>query len=147
MRLLLQRVTEASVTVDSEIVGQIGKGYLLFLGVMHGDTAAHAKLLAEKIIKLRLFDGEGGKINDRSILDREGDILVVSQFTLAGRVEKGNRPDYTQAAPPDEAETLYEYFIDTLKKLGVKTVESGTFGASMNVKLQNDGPVTLIIER
>lgn len=147
MKLVLQRVLQASVSVDSEIIGQIGNGYLIFLGVMQGDTSAQAQLLAEKVVKLRLFDGENGKINDRSVLDIDGEILVVSQFTLAGRLEKGNRPDYTQAAPPDEAEKLYEYFIGKLKELGVRHVPSGKFGAMMAVSLVNDGPVTLIMER
>ena len=147
MRLLLQRVTEASVRVDEEIVGQIDMGYLLFLGVMQGDTSAQAELLAEKVTKVRLFDGEDGKINDQSIVEIGGSILVVSQFTLAGRLEKGNRPDYFQAAAPDDAKLLYEYFIRKLETLGVKTVQSGEFGAYMGVSLVNDGPVTLIIER
>lgn len=147
MRILLQKVTQASVSVDSEVIGEIGQGYLLFLGVLQGDSSAQAQLLAEKIVKLRLFDGEGGKINDKSILEIDGDILVVSQFTLAGRTEKGNRPDYTQAAPPDTAQKLYEYFIQKLTELGVSTVETGRFGAYMDVELRNDGPVTLVLER
>lgn len=147
MKLVLQKVTQASVTVDGEVIGQIGKGYLLFLGVLHGDTAAQAELLAEKIVKLRLFDGENGKINDQSILDTEGEILVVSQFTLAGKFEKGNRPDYTQAEDPKSAKKLYEYFMEKLRQLGVNTVESGEFGAYMDVSLQNDGPVTLLLEK
>lgn len=147
MRIILQKVTDASVSVDEETVGSIGSGYLLFLGILQGDTSAQAELLAEKIVKLRLFDGADGKINDRSILDVKGEILVVSQFTLAGRTEKGNRPDYTQAASPDDAEKLYEYFIRKLKELGVETVASGAFGAYMDVALRNDGPVTLILER
>ena len=147
MKVVLQRVSQASVTVADEMVGQIGKGYLLLFGVVDGDTSAQAQLLAEKIVKLRLFDGEGSKINDQSILDIDGDILVVSQFTLAGRFEKGNRPDYTQAASPDEAEKLYEYFIGKLTELGVSTVQHGQFGAMMDVSLSNDGPVTLILEK
>ncbi|MCA9370938.1 MAG: D-tyrosyl-tRNA(Tyr) deacylase [Candidatus Peregrinibacteria bacterium] len=147
MRILLQKVTDASVAVHGDIVGQIGIGYLLFLGVLHGDTSAQAELLAEKIVKLRLFDGEDGKINDRSILDTNGEILVVSQFTLAGRTEKGNRPDYTQAADPESAGKLYEYFVRKLESLGVQRVETGEFGAHMDVMLHNDGPVTLILEK
>ena len=147
MKVVLQKVSEASVTVNDEVVGHIDSGYLLLFGVINGDSAAQAQLLAEKIVKLRLFDGEEGKINDQSILDTKGEILVVSQFTLAGRTEKGNRPDYTQTADPDTAEKLYEYFISKLKQLGVKTVETGTFGAYMDVKLRNDGPVTLVLER
>ncbi len=147
MKVLLQRVTEASVTVDSTMIGTIGRGYLLFLCVLKGDTSAQAALLAEKIVKLRLFPDEQGKINDRSILDVGGDILVVSQFTLAGRAEKGNRPDYTHAAPPEEAKVLYAYFIGKLRELGVTRVVSGAFGAVMDVKLCNHGPVTLWLER
>lgn len=147
MKVILQKVTEASVTVDSEIVGQIDRGYLLFLGILQGDTSAQAELLAEKITKTRLFDSADGKINDQSILDVQGSILVVSQFTLAGRLEKGNRPDYSRAAPPEDAKVLYEYFIRKLEQMGVQKVESGEFGAYMGVSLVNDGPVTLIIER
>jgi D-tyrosyl-tRNA(Tyr) deacylase len=147
MRLLLQKVTEASVSVDTEIIGQIGEGYLLFLGILRGDTSAQAELLAQKIVNVRLFDGKDGKINDQSIIDISGNILVVSQFTLAGRLEKGNRPDYSQAAPPEDAKVLYEYFIRKLEQLGVLNVENGEFGAHMDVSLINDGPVTLIIER
>jgi len=147
MRLLLQKVSEASVSVDDQTVGQIGPGYLLFLGVMGGDTSAQAQLLAEKVTKLRLWPGEDGKINDRSLLDVGGDLLIISQFTLAGRLEKGNRPDYTQAAAPEEAEKLYEYFVEKLSELGVSRVEMGKFGAMMQVSLVNDGPVTLMLER
>ncbi len=147
MKVILQKVSEASVDVQEEIVGQIGAGYVLFFGVISGDTSAQAELLAEKIVKIRLFDGPEGKINDRSILDESGEILVVSQFTLAGSTEKGNRPDYSAAAPPNDAKVLYEYFIQKLKDLGVTKVESGEFGAYMNVRLINDGPVTLILER
>ena len=147
MSMVLEKVAEAAVSVDGETVGSIGEGYLLLFGVLRGDTAAQAQLLAEKIVKLRLFDGENGKINDRSVLDAGGGILVVSQFTLAGNTEKGNRPDYTAAAPPDEARMLYEYFIGKLRELGVARVEAGEFGAHMDVSLRNDGPVTLILEK
>ena len=147
MKVILQKVTEASVSVSDEVIGQIGTGYLLFIGVITGDTSAHAALLAEKIVKTRLFDGENGKMNDRSILDIDGEILVVSQFTLAGTLQKGNRPDYSAAAAPDDAKVLYEYFIKKLKELGVVIVQSGEFGAYMDVSLKNDGPVTLILDR
>lgn len=147
MRLLLQKVTSASVSVDSSVVGEIDQGYLLFLGVMEGDTEESADKLAEKTVNLRLFDGEDGKINDRSLLDIDGQILVVSQFTLAGDLKKGNRPDYTAAADPKSATKLYEYFIEKLRSLGVKKVEAGEFGAYMRVDLVNDGPVTLWLER
>jgi len=147
MKLLLQKVTQSSVTVNEEIIGQIGAGYLLFIGIVSGDTSAQAELLAEKVVKLRLFDSKEGKMNDLSILDTKGDILVVSQFTLAGSTQKGNRPDYSAAAAPDDAKVLYEYFIRKLQELGVGNVQSGQFGAYMNVTILNDGPVTLIMER
>ncbi len=147
MKLLLQKVTSASVTVDSSVVGEISKGYLLLLGVMEGDGEEQAERLAEKVVNLRLFDGEGGKINDQSLLDIGGEALVVSQFTLAGSLKKGNRPDYTAAADPESAEKLYEYFMEKLKSLGVSKVEAGEFGARMQVKLINDGPVTLCLEK
>lgn len=147
MRILLQRVASASVTVDDKTVGSIRRGYLLFLGVMQGDTDAQAEWLAEKVTKLRLFDGDDGTINDRSLLDIGGDSLVVSQFTLAGKTEKGNRPDYTGAAKPDDAKKLYASFVAHLRSLGVTKVETGVFGAHMTVALVNDGPVTLVLER
>ena len=147
MRLLLQKVAKARVLAGNEVLGEIATGYLLFLGILRGDTSAQAQLLAEKVVKLRLFDGAEGKINDRSVLDVGGEILVVSQFTLAGSAEKGNRPDYTSAAPPDEAKVLYDYFIAKLRELGVGNVEQGRFGASMQVELTNDGPVTLVLDR
>ncbi|MBU0458019.1 D-tyrosyl-tRNA(Tyr) deacylase [Patescibacteria group bacterium] len=147
MRLLLQKVTRASVSVDQKKVGEIAKGYLLFLGVIEGDTNEQADKLAEKVVNLRLFDGEGGKINDKSLLDTGGEALVVSQFTLAGDLKKGNRPDYTEAASPEVGRELYEYFIEKLKSLGVIKVEAGEFGAYMKVELVNDGPVTLVLER
>jgi D-aminoacyl-tRNA deacylase len=147
VRIVLQKVSSAAVSVDESVIGSIGEGYLLFLGVMEGDTDEQAQQLAEKIIKLRLFDGEDGKINDKSILDIGGGILVISQFTLAGKTEKGSRPDYTAAMEPAEAKRLYERFIDILSELGVQTVASGSFGAHMDVELVNDGPVTLILEK
>ena len=147
MRLILQKVSEAQVSVDDEVIGSIDDGYLIFLGVMQGDTEEQVDWLAQKVANVRLFDGEGGKINDRSILDMKGSILVVSQFTLAGRLEKGNRPDYTRAAGPEEANRLYEYFMESLRKIGIEELESGSFGAMMEVSLTNEGPVTLQLER
>ncbi len=147
MRIVLQRVLSASVSVDESVIGSIGKGYLLFVGVMEGDIDEQARSLAQKIVQLRLFEGENGKINDKNILDIGGGILVVSQFTLAGRTEKGNRPDYTQAMKPAEAERLYDLFIDVLKENAVQTIASGSFGAHMEVELINDGPVTLVLEK
>ncbi len=147
MRVLLQRVSQASVTVDGTLIASIGRGYLLLLGVLEGDTKEQAEWLAQKIVKLRLFDGDDGKVNDRSVLDIGGEILLVSQFTLAGDVRKGNRPDYTAAARPDIAQPLYEYFLACLRRAGVAKVATGEFGAMMEVALVNDGPITLWMER
>ncbi|MDD5623419.1 MAG: D-aminoacyl-tRNA deacylase [Candidatus Peribacteraceae bacterium] len=147
MRLVLQRVSSASVAVDGRNVGAIGRGYLILLCVLKGDTSLQAQWLAEKVTKLRLFDAPDGKVNDRSVLDIGGGILVVSQFTLAGDTAKGNRPDYTAAADPGEAKILYEYFLKKLKELGVTKVAGGEFGAMMEVQLVNDGPVTLVLEK
>lgn len=147
MRILLQRVHHASVTVDGAVIGSIGRGYVLFVGVMRGDTEDAARRLASKIVKLRLFDGAEGKINDRSLLEIDGEALVVSQFTLAGDTTKGNRPDYTAAESPDQAETLYDVFREALRAEGVRHVAAGTFGAHMQVALLNDGPVTLLLEK
>lgn len=146
MRILLQKVSQSSVSVDSAVIGSIGQGYLLFVGILEGDTKKDVEILAQKISKLRLFDGPEGKINDKNILDIGGEILVVSQFTLAGKTEKGNRPDYTAAAKPDFAKELYELFVSSLLEIGVRNVQTGTFGAHMNVELVNEGPVTLILE-
>jgi D-tyrosyl-tRNA(Tyr) deacylase len=147
MRVLLQKVLRASVAVDGEIVGAVDAGYLLFLGVLRGDSEADAEWLAGKVSQLRLFPGTDGTINDRSILDVAGQVLVVSQFTLAGSTQKGNRPDYTAAAPPQEAEQLYASFTHALRDRGIVHVATGTFGAMMEVSLVNDGPVTLLLER
>lgn len=147
MRVLLQRVSQASVIVDAMTVGSIHRGYVLFLGVMRGDTENQARWLASKIVKIRLFDGVEGKINDRNLLDVGGEALVVSQFTLAGDTAKGNRPDYTAAEAPARAEEVYEVFQEALRTEGVKHVASGTFGAHMQVELLNDGPVTLFLEK
>lgn len=147
MKVLLQRVSRASVTVEGQVVGSIGRGYLLFVGVLTGDTSDNAAFLAKKIAALRLFSGLDGKVNDRSLKDIEGEVLVVSQFTLVGQTEKGNRPDYTAAAERGIAERLYEEFADFLRSEGISTVEKGVFGAHMQVALENDGPVTLLLER
>ncbi|OGJ57783.1 D-tyrosyl-tRNA(Tyr) deacylase [Candidatus Peribacteria bacterium RIFCSPHIGHO2_01_FULL_51_9] len=147
MRLLLQRVSRASVMVDGETIGSMKKGYLLFIAVMQGDELSQAEWLAQKVVHLRLFDGENGKINDQTLRDVGGEILVISQFTLAGSVENGNRPEYIAAAPPATAEPLYRHFIDQLVSLGVTRVQTGKFGAHMDVELVNDGPVTLWLEK
>lgn len=147
MRLVLQKVTDAAVTVDGETVGSIGQGYLLLVGVAPEDTDDACAWLAKKVAALRLFPGEGGKINDRTLLDVGGSALVVSQFTLLGSVEGSNRPEYTAAAPKELAERLYLSFVERLKEQGVNNVQTGRFGASMLVRSTNDGPVTLLLNR
>ena len=145
MRVLLQRVSQASVTIDGEIVGSIGKGVLLLVGVTHSDTQNEADFLVEKAANLRVFDDENGVMN-RSLLDVGGEALVVSQFTLYGDAHKGRRPSYVAAAPGVVSEPLYEYFVQKMRSLGV-TVATGRFGADMQVSLVNDGPVTLWLEK
>lgn len=144
MRILLQRVTRASVTVSREIVGEIGPGVLAFVCAMRGDTDSDVDRLASKISKLRIFRDEVGKMN-RSIRETGGGVLVISQFTLAADTSRGNRPGFTDAASPAEAERLYERFTDALGSEGVST-ERGRFGAEMEVALINDGPVTIWLE-
>src|SRR5438105_8844511 len=141
MRVLLQRVSRASVAVNGEIVGQIGQGLLVLLGIGHGDSEAQIKTLTEKIVHLRIFEDEAGKMN-RSLLDIGGEVLVVSQFTLYADIRKGRRPSFTKAAPPSLAEPLVECFKALVAAHGLK-VASGVFGAYMDVKLNNDGPVTI----
>lgn len=145
MKLLLQRVTEAQVIVNNEVVGKIGKGVLVLIGVTHSDTPEKAAWLAGKLINLRMFEDEQGKIN-YSLKDIKGEILVVSQFTLYADCSEGRRPSFTKAALPELAKRLYEEFILDLKKEGI-SVQSGIFGAEMKVSLVNDGPVTLMLER
>ena len=144
MRSVVQRVLEASVTVDGEVVGAIGKGLLVLLGVSKGDTEEDARLLASKIAVLRIFSDDKGKFN-LSLLDVEGSVLVVSQFTLHANVRKGRRPSFNNAAPPEVAEPLVDRFVKLLEQEGVH-VETGQFGATMQVRLCNDGPVTLILD-
>ncbi len=143
MKLVIQRVTEASVTVNNETVGKIGKGYLVLLGVGENDTEATAKQLADKLVKLRIFSDENDKTN-LSIKDVDGEVLVISQFTLYADCKK-NRPSFCHAGKPDLAEHLYEYFMDCLRPQ-VKNVEHGIFGAMMQVSLCNDGPFTVLLE-
>ncbi|MBT3286118.1 MAG: D-tyrosyl-tRNA(Tyr) deacylase [Victivallales bacterium] len=145
MRALIQRVAEASVRIDGEVVGTIGPGILVLLGVREGDTEKEADFLAEKCLNLRIFEDEAGKMN-RSVLDMEGEVLVVSQFTLYGDCRKGRRPSYTDAAPPLVSEPLYEHFVKQVRERGVHTA-TGRFGAMMAVSLTNDGPVTLLAEK
>ncbi len=145
MRAVIQRVTKSSVAVDGEIKGSIGKGFNVLLGVMDGDTEAQAELLASKIAKLRVFEDEAGKMN-KSVTDINGEILVISQFTLCADIKKGNRPSFTDSAAPDEANRLYEYFCSKLLENGVSKVEKGVFAADMKVEIHNDGPVTIVMD-
>ncbi|AYV67303.1 MULTISPECIES: D-aminoacyl-tRNA deacylase [Niallia] len=144
MRVVLQRSKEAKVEVDGEIVGAIEKGFVLLVGITHSDTLEEAKYLADKIIHLRVFEDENGKMN-HSILDREGAVLSISQFTLYGDTRKGRRPNFMDAAKPEQAKVLYDQFNTLLRSHGL-TVETGIFGAMMDVQLINDGPVTLILD-
>lgn len=144
MRIVVQRVSSASVTVDGEICGKIGKGYLVLLGVGQYDTEDDCHRLADKIINFRIFSDENDKIN-LSLTDVGGELLVVSQFTLYADCRKGNRPNFIQAGKPDKAEKLYDYFVEYCRSMG-KHVETGIFGADMKVELVNDGPFTVILE-
>ena len=144
MRAVVQRVSEAAVTADGAVRGAIGPGLLVLLGIAVGDDAATAGRLAGKVARLRVFENDGGRF-DRSLLDTGGAALVVSQFTLLADTTKGNRPSFTGAAPPEEAEPLYEAFCDELRGVGIP-VETGVFGARMAVSLVNDGPVTIVLE-
>lgn len=145
MRALVQRVSEASVTVDGQVTGRIGRGLLILLGVRTGDTEAEMAFLADKCLNLRIFEDTEGKFN-LSLLDVRGEMLVVSQFTLYGDTRKGRRPSFIEAAPPPVAIPLYEKFVTTLRASGLK-VDTGVFGAKMDVRLTNDGPVTLLLEK
>ncbi len=144
MKVILQRVTSASVTVEGKTVGQIGKGLLILVGVESGDTDADSTYLAKKTVDLRIFSDADNKMN-LSLLDAGGQVLAVSQFTLIADWKNGRRPGFSRAARPDEGNRLYEHYKECLRKLGVH-VEAGVFGAHMDVALVNDGPVTLILE-
>lgn len=144
MRIVLQRVSSASVTVDGAVTGKIGIGYLVLLGVASGDTKADAKRLAEKVVNLRIFADENDKTN-LSLRDVNGGILVISQFTLYADCRKGNRPNFMAAGSPELANELYEYFKEVCRE-HIPIVESGVFGADMKVELLNDGPFTVILE-
>lgn len=144
MRAVIQRVTRAKVIVEDRVVGEIGHGLLVLLGITHADTQADADYLASKIVALRIFDDAAGKMNV-SLKDAGGGLLVVSQFTLYGDVRRGLRPSWSDAAPPEIAEPLYNYFVESSRKL-IEPVETGSFRAMMQVELINDGPVTLIVD-
>jgi len=144
MRALLQRVSHASVTVDGRVVGAIGQGFLVLLGIGNGDSDAQIRTMAEKIVHLRIFGDDEGKMN-RSLLDIGGEVLVVSQFTLYADTRKGRRPSFTDAAPPTIAEPLCERFMDVVAAYGLKVV-GGVFGAHMDVELLSDGPVTIWLD-
>jgi D-tyrosyl-tRNA(Tyr) deacylase len=146
MKIVLQRVSEASVSVQDERVGAIGHGLMLLVGVHEDDTEEQMEWLVDKILKLRVFDDADDKMN-LSVQDVEGEILVVPQFTLYGDYEQGNRPSYFEAAGPDKAEKLYEDMIGYFKQHSELNIETGQFGAYMDVQLHNDGPVTLVMER
>jgi D-aminoacyl-tRNA deacylase len=144
MKIVLQRVSSAHVLVEDAVVGKIGKGLVVFLGITHTDTEKECRELSAKIANLRIFSDEKGKMN-LSVKECEGDVLVVSQFTLYAEVHSGRRPDFLQAAPANIAEGLYTQFVQYLSDLLGKPVQTGIFGAKMQVHLVNDGPVTIII--
>jgi D-tyrosyl-tRNA(Tyr) deacylase len=146
MRIVLQRVKEASVTVDDEKISSISSGLLLLVGVADGDTEAEADWLATKIAGLRVMRDEDDKMN-LSVTETGGEILAVSQFTLLADTRKGKRPSFIHAAPPETAEPLFDYFCEKLRATGVSSVKTGRFGAMMDVALVNDGPVTIMLER
>lgn len=145
MRIVIQRVSEASVTIDGKLYSAIGHGFMILVGVREGDTADDVKWLAQKTVNLRVFDDENGVMN-RSILDAGGEVLAVSQFTLNASTRKGNRPSYIHAAGHEVAVPLYELYCEELEHLMGKEVKRGVFGAEMQVSLINDGPVTIIID-
>ena len=144
MRALIQRVTSASVKVDGEIVGKIGKGFLIFLGVYEEDTEEKIEKLTKKIVNLRIFNDENDKMN-LSIKDVKGEILLISQFTLCADTRKGNRPSFVSAKNPKDANVIYERTIESIRNEGI-IVEKGIFGADMKVELLNDGPVTILLD-
>jgi D-tyrosyl-tRNA(Tyr) deacylase len=146
MRAVIQRVSRASVAVEGEVVGGVGRGLLVLLGIGRGDDEAAGRWLCDKILKLRVFEDGEGRMN-RTVEEAGGGILVVSQFTLYGDIRKGNRPGFDAAAPPDVAEALYDKAVEYLRAVSPVPVATGRFGASMEVSLVNDGPVTFLLER
>lgn len=145
MRAVIQRVHGAQITIDSSETRQIEQGLVVFLGVMAGDTEKQADFLAEKVRELRIFSDENGKMN-LSLMDVEGELLVVSNFTLGTDCKKGRRPSFDLAAPPEEANRLYEHFVAQIRAQGVSKVETGEFGAHMDVLVNNNGPITIFID-
>jgi len=145
MRVVIQRVSKASVTAENEVVGKINEGLMILVGIENEDKEEDADWLSKKICNLRIFDDEEGVMN-KSLLDVKGNILTVSQFTLHAKTKKGNRPSYIAAAKPDISVPLYEYFVEKLKNESGANVETGKFGAHMEVALVNDGPVTILID-
>ena len=145
MKVIIQRVIESDVKIDKRTVGEINKGLNLLVGVGHEDSEADLKKAVEKIVNLRIFEDENGKMN-LSLLDIKGDVLIISQFTLFADIRKGRRPSFTNAASPEKANELYEKFIDMMKTVVPGKVETGEFGADMKVSILNDGPVTIILD-
>lgn len=145
MKIIIQRVSQAEVNVKGKTVGKIGIGFMVLLGITHNDTEKEADFLADKIATLRVFEDKDGKMN-LGLKDVGGSVLLISQFTLYGEASKGRRPSFTEAARPEKAIPLYEYFIKKIRETGIK-VEAGIFGAMMEVTLTNSGPVTIIIEK
>ena len=145
MKAVIQRVSSASVKVNNKIVGQINKGFVVLLGITHTDTEKEAKFIAGKISNLRIFEDNEGKMN-LSLKDVKGETLIISQFTLYGDARKGNRPSFTEAARPETAIPLYEYFVEEMKRSGIP-VATGIFGAKMEVEIHNSGPITIIVEK
>jgi D-tyrosyl-tRNA(Tyr) deacylase len=146
LKIVLQRVKDASVSVSGEKISEIGPGLLLLVGVANGDGEAGADWLAEKVAGLRVFADDEGKMN-LDVRETGGEVLTVSQFTLLADTRKGKRPSFVGAAPPGEAEPLFDYFCEKLRLVGVRSVKTGSFGAMMDVALTNDGPVTIVLER
>jgi len=146
MRAVVQRVKEASVTIEGDVTGRIGRGLLVLLAIHRDDTDGQLRWMAEKLRKLRIFEDEDGKMN-RSVEDVEGGILLVSQFTLYGELKKGTRPSFTASAGPEKAKEMYDHMVSLLEETLPGNVATGIFAAKMNVSLVNDGPVTIIVER
>jgi D-tyrosyl-tRNA(Tyr) deacylase len=146
LKIVLQRVKDASVSVSGERISEVGPGLLLLVGVANGDGEAGADWLAEKVAGLRVFADDEGKMN-LDVRETGGEVLAVSQFTLLADTRKGKRPSFVGAAPPEEAEPLFDYFCEKLRLVGVRSVKTGSFGAMMDVALTNDGPVTIVLER